>query len=140
MNPMADIRKSPLPPLEDLAEGVAVRTKARIGAQKGPRHSLARIGNIPGLIPWRSPHMGTRLAPEHAPRSKRSDVHRAYTRPLKGQRQLYYPSRQQRKLLWQFHVKTSSSSASRTSKPGDSEYTHMPQQEGSKTIAHKARG
>ena len=63
---------------------VVNRTKARNGAQKGLGRKPARIGNVPGLVSRRSPHSGTGLAPQHAPRSRRSDVYKTHTRPRRG--------------------------------------------------------
>ena len=60
------------------------RTKERIGAQKGPRYNPSRLGNIPGLVPWRPSHTDTRPAPKQTPRSRGSDVYMMHTRPRGG--------------------------------------------------------
>ena len=43
LNPVVDTKKSPLPPLEDLGEGVTVLLKAGLHHNKDPRKELKKI-------------------------------------------------------------------------------------------------
>ena len=43
LNPVVDTKKTPLPPLEDLAEGVTILLKAGLQHNKEPRKELEKI-------------------------------------------------------------------------------------------------